>query len=218
MQNIISFLSALKENNNKEWFEKHKNEYLNVKNEYETIAGQLINVIGKFDKDIAHLEIKDCTYRIYRDVRFSKDKKPYKDHVGLYFVKGGKKSKYAGYYLHIEPGNCMMGGGIYMPVSDDLKKIRQEIYYNSSNLRKIINEKQFKALYGDFDASDKMMRPPKDFPKDFSDIDLLMYRGYFVMHPLTLKQLNSEDALNTIAEKFKLLKPLNDFFNNALDF
>lgn len=218
MKEVLSFLKELSENNHRAWFEEHKATYLRVKNKTEELAASLINALGKVDPDIAPLTVKDCTYRIYKDVRFSKDKTPYKTHIGIYFVRGGKKSKYAGYYLHMEPDNCFLSGGVYMPMPEDLKKIRQEIYYHTEDFKKILNQKRFKEIYGELTIDNKLKMPPKDFPKDFPDIDLLKYKDYFVIHPVSADMLDAPDFVNYAVKTWDVLKPFNRFCNRALDF
>ena len=136
-KNILLFLNELKNNNNRDWFHANKPKYNEAKVEFENYINNLIPEIGKFDNEIKHLEAKECIFRIFRDVRFSKDKSPYKPNFGAYIVKGGKKSGNAGYYLHIEPENSFLGGGIYMPPSNILKAIRIEIYENIDEFKSI---------------------------------------------------------------------------------
>src|ERR1041384_4820638 len=147
----MSFLKALKKNNNKEWFDKNKDKYLAAKENVENTVSDLIKTFSVFDKKLAGLNAKDCVFRIYRDVRFAKDKRPYKTNMGASINAGGKKAEVAGYYLHIEPNNSFIAGGRWMPESDHLKKIRQEIDYNGKVLRKILNDKTFKKYYGELD-------------------------------------------------------------------
>lgn len=213
---ITDFLEALKANNNREWFSKNKNWFEEAKNEFELFTGSIIAVFGKIDKDIAYLEPKDCTYRIYRDTRFSPDKTPYKINFGAYLVKGGKKSGNGGYYFHIEPGLNMLAGGIYMPMPEVLKKLRKEIYENIDEFLEIINNKTFLKHFGKIDDETKLKTPPKDFPKDFPHIELLKFKNYTVAKDIPPLLLHSEKLMNEIVEVFTALIPLNRFLNNAL--
>lgn len=214
--NVLQFLESLKKNNNRKWFHANKSWFEEAKNEVESIMNQLIPAVRKFDNEIGILSPKDCMFRIYRDVRFSKDKSPYKINFGGFITKGGRRAGNAGYYLHIEPQNSFLGGGIYMPAGASLKAIRQEIYYNVDEFKNIINKddfvKYFKQLEGE-----KLVRPPKDFPPDFSDIELLKFKSYVVLHPLSDKILLSEDLLNYVIKIFKSMISLNHFINRALD-
>lgn len=211
---ILNFLTDLKANNNREWFLANKKRYDKVKADFEHFVGQAILAIGTFDNDIKYLEVKDCTYRINRDVRFSNDKSPYKTNMGAYLVKEGKKSPYAGYYMHLESKECMLGGGIYMPLPENLKKIRQGICDNIDEFNTLITNpsftKYFKTLEGD-----KLKSFPKDFPKD-EKLDVIKYKNFFVSRPIPIDLVTSNLYLTEIVETFKALKPFNDFMNNCL--
>ncbi len=213
---VLNFLKTLSENNNQEWFHNNKSAYDEAKKEFETFVNKLIPAVAEFDKGIQNISVKDCTYRIYRDIRFSKDKTPYKINMGAYIVKNGKKSNRAGYYFHIEPGGSLLAGGIYLPPPDVLKAVRSEIYYNAEKFKKIIYDKEFVKLFGELDP-DKLVNAPKDFPKDFPDIDLLKYKNYTFIHKLTDKQILSENLFEETIRMFKAMYPFNSFINNALD-
>lgn len=215
MKKVIDFLSGLKLNNNREWFEANKKQYEAAKLEFEGLLNKLIPMIYKFDPEIGLLTAKDCVFRIYRDVRFSKDKSPYKTNMGGYINKGGRKGMYAGYYVHIEPGSSMLAGGIYMPPPDVLKKARQEVYYHSEEFKSILNGKEFKKVFRQMEE-DKLSRPPKDFPADFKDVDLLKYKSYTVLHTVKDETLLGKDLMEYIASVFKVLHPFNRFINRGL--
>lgn len=213
---ILSFLEALKENNNREWFAANKSWYDKLKKEFEGFAVQLITVTAKIDKDIAYLEPKDCTYRIYRDTRFSTDKTPYKTNMGVFMVKGGKNSGNAGYYVHLEPGMFFLSGGVWMPMPDTLKKIRTEIYENIDEFLEIVEGKGFKKHFKNFDQELKLKNPPKDFPKDFEHIDYLKYKSYTVSKPISSDLLFSKNFFKEVEGVFSALAPLNRFLNQAI--
>lgn len=213
---IFSFLNALKENNNRDWFHANKSKYKMAHKEVENLLNVLIPEIRKFDKSIDLLAPKDCLFRIYRDVRFSKDKRPYKTNVGAVISRGGRKSPYAAYYLHLEPGNSFIGGGVYHPPSDVLKAVRQEIYYHAEEFKKIIHDKAFKLNFGEL-KGDKLVRPPKDFPKDFPDIELLKFKDYVVMQGLEDELVHSDDFLQHTINVFQSMKDFNDFLNRGID-
>jgi uncharacterized protein (TIGR02453 family) len=214
---ITDFLEALKENNNRDWFQKNKKWYDEIKAEFDVFTTALIANISKIDKDIAYLEPKDCTYRIYRDTRFSLDKTPYKTNIGAYIVKGGKKSGLAGYYFHIEPGLNMLAGGIYMPMPDVLKKLRTEIYENIDEFLEIINNKQFVKHFGKIDVDMKLKSAPKDFPKDFQYIEYLKFKNYSVSKSFNNELLHSNKIMDEVTTVFSALLPLNRFLNNAVE-
>ena len=144
---IPGFLGELRKNNNREWFQANRKWYEQCRSEFEFFVTLLINEIGKFDRSIGALKASDCLFRIYRDIRFSPDKTPYKTNFGAYIAKGGRKSEFAGYYFHIEPGNCMLAGGIYMPSKEILKAIREEIYHNTEDFLAIIHNKDFQKVF-----------------------------------------------------------------------
>jgi uncharacterized protein (TIGR02453 family) len=214
---LTGFLEALKKNNNRDWFQKNKAWYDEVKNEFDVFTTRLIATTGKIDKDVLYLEPKDCIFRIYRDTRFSPDKTPYKTNFGAYLVKGGKKSSFAGYYFHIEPGSNMLAGGIYMPMPDVLKKLRTEIYENIEEFLEIVENPKFVKHFGHIDDGAKLKTPPKDFPKDFPQIEYLKFKNYSVSKDLSLQQLHSDKLMDEVVTVFTMLLPLNKFLNNALE-
>ena len=161
-KSTLKFLKELKKNNTKEWFDLHRNEFEAAKNNFLDFINTLIPKIAAFDPEIAEVKAKDCLFRINRDVRFSKDKTPYKAHFGAAISFKGRKSTYPGYYVHLEPGGVVAGGGAYMLMPDELQKVRQEIDYNSIEFLKIINNKTFKSIYGEV-KGDALVKPPKGF-------------------------------------------------------
>lgn len=216
MKTILDFLTELKQNNNREWFDQHKKEYLDVKYKHEVILEKVIEEISHFDPVTGKPEPKDCVFRIYRDIRFSADKLPYKTHLGAFIARGGRKSVRPGYYLHLEPGNSMIGGGIYMPQPDVLKKIRNEIYFDSGTFRRILEEKSFSKLFGSL-YEDKLLRNPKDFDADFVDIDLLRYKSYFVERYISDEQVLSDKFLPLVVDSCKAMIQFHLFLNRVFD-
>jgi len=214
---ILDFLTDLKANNNREWFQEHKSRYEVARKTFEAFIDELIPRIRAIDPRIDLITAKDCVFRIYRDVRFSTDKSPYKPNMGAYIARGGKGSQMAGYYVHFEPGASFLAGGIYMPQPEILKKIREEIYYQVDEFKKIINNKEFLEVFGEIHDPEKMKNPPKGFAKDFPDIDLLKFRNYAVMHQVTDEKILKEEYLDYAADVFKTLYPFNVFFNRMFD-
>jgi uncharacterized protein (TIGR02453 family) len=215
MKSILDFLSALAKNNNRDWFAKNKDQYENIKKSLEELSQFLIVEISKFDKEIGKLRPKDNMFRIYRDVRFSKDKSPYKTNLGLFFVPGGKKSGAAGYYLHLEPGKSFIGGGNHMPSPEILKNIRMEIYSDAGSFNRILSEKAFVQTYGHLQG-EKLVRPPKGFDPEFQDIELLKHKSFTVIKNLSDDELLSPDFPNKIIDYFKVMKDFNAFLNKSL--
>ncbi len=216
MKAILEFLLELKQNNNREWFAQHKDEYLHVQEIHHLLLNEVIEKISQFNPIIGKPEAKDCAFRIYRDIRFSKDKLPYKTHIGAYIAREGRKSPRPGYYLHLEPGNSMIGGGIYMPQPDVLKRIRNEIYFDSKGFRSVLNDHSFSKLFNNL-YEDKLTRNPKDFDPDFSDIELLRYKSYFVERYLSDEEILSDNFVNTIIDTCKVILPFHLFLNRAFE-
>ena len=170
-----------------------------------------------FEKKFAGLTSKECLFRIYRDVRFSKDKRPYKNNIGASINIGGKKAMNAGYYLHIEPGKSFLAGGIWMPPGDLIKKIRQEIDYNGKKINKIISQKDFKKYYGKLDEEYKLKTTPKGYDKDHVDIELLRLNSFIVWHKYTDKEISTKNFVKELSKGSKIMKPFLDFLNTAID-
>jgi len=214
-EKTFPFLKAIRSNNNRDWYHANKDMYNEAKLEFEHITELLINETGKFDQDIRGLLPKDCIFRIFRDVRFSSDKSPYKSNFGAYFCKGGKKGGFSGYYLHIEPDSSFIAGGIYLPPSPILKAIREDIYEHIDEFKEILAEPAFKKHFVGISA-DSLKTAPKGFSKDFPDIGLLKYTSYTVMKSKKDKELMDIKALTEIIEAFHSLYRFNKFINEAI--
>ena len=212
---IIKFLSDVRANNSREWFNANKNEYFEAKDEFVKMVDFLIPSLAVNTPTLRGLEAKDCIFRIYRDVRFGKDKSPYKTSMGAVIAPGGRKSAMAGYYLHIEPGGCLLAGGSYSPPGDMLKKIRSEIYYNSDEFKEIILAPDFKNYFNELEGA-KLVRPPVGFPKDFKDIDLLKFKHYTIFHRFDDSKVGNNDFLMMAINIFEKMNPFIDFLNRAL--
>ena len=215
-KNIFEFLVELEVNNNREWFTLHKQFYNSAFNDMLQVVEHLIPKVGAFDADIKNLDAKKCMFRIYRDVRFSKDKAPYKQNFGGFLVKGGRNSGKAGYYLHIENNNSFIAGGIYMPPAPYLKKVRQEIYYHVDEFKSILGNKESLKYFKEI-SGEKLVRPPKDFSPDFPDIELLKFKSYGFLHNVTNEQCLSADFEDYVMKLFKLLSPMIKFLNRGLE-
>jgi uncharacterized protein (TIGR02453 family) len=217
-KSTLEFLTRLGKNNNREWFEKNRAKYETAKADVESSVEKIIVAVKKFDKRIGdEITAKKCLFRIYRDVRFSGDKRPYKTNMGAYISPGGKKTIAPGYYIHIEPGKAFLAGGMWMPPAPELAKIRQEIDYNLDEFRKILRAKAFKECFGDLDQEDKLATAPKGYPKDHAGIDLLKLKSFVAVAELSDKQVLSKDFSKAAEKIFKAMKPLNDFLQRAID-
>jgi uncharacterized protein (TIGR02453 family) len=215
----LKFLQSLKKNNSKEWFDQNRKQYEIAKEDFAVLVDSVIKTFGKKDPSIANLIAKNCVFRINRDVRFSKNKEPYKTNMGASITAGGKKSMLAGYYFHLEPGgNSFVGGGLYMAEPDKLKKIRQEIDYNWDAFSKILNNKKFKEQYGDLDKSEGMtlVREPKGYEKENPAIDYIKLKSWVGLKKITDKELTEKELVKTIATAFEALYPMIVFLNQAL--
>ena len=217
----IQFLKALKKNNHKEWFDANRKQYEAAKDDFAQLVKAVIDQFGKTDASIAALLPKDCMFRINRDVRFSKDKSPYKTNFGASINRGGKKSVLAGYYFHCEPGGSesFVGGGLWMPEADQLKKIRQEIDYSFADFKAIIANPKFSAVYKDLQQSDdvKLTREPKGYEKDNPAIEYIKLKSFVALQPLTDEELTSKHLVQTITTAFEALQPLVVFLNRGLE-
>ncbi len=216
MQTILKFLADLKQNNNREWFAENKATYLATKQVFDEILVELIAKVNEFDIQVGFQEPKNCTYRIYRDARFSKDKTPYKPNYGGFIARGGRKSGYAGYYLHIEPDNSFLAGGVYCPQPAVLKEIRYEIYDDATKLRNIISEAGYKK-YFDGIWGDKLKTAPRGFPKDFKAVDLLQFKSYNVVHNVDNEFLMNEKFIDKTSDIFRAMLPFNKYFNQIIE-
>ena len=213
---ILKFLSTLAKHNDRVWFEKHKDVYLQAKENFEAFVAKFLVELIKFNPNLIGLNPKKLPFRIYRDVRFSKDKRPYKVNMGAGISPGGKLMQEPGYYIHIEPGKSFIAGGMYMPDPGNLSKIRQEIDYDGLRLEKIMSDKKFKKWFKGFADFDKLKTVPKGYPKDHPHLDWLQHRTLIVSHPFTDKEVKDKNFLKKVVEASKTMKPLNEFLREAI--
>ena len=216
MKTILNFLSDLKKNNTKEWFNENRKRYEESKEKMLFFTELMIQEISKFDEEILLINPKDCLFRIFRDVRFAKDKSPYKTNMGSFISRDGRKSHRAGYYIHIEPGASFVGGGIWCPMPEPLKAIRSEIYDNADGFKEVISNKDFSKYYKKIEG-EQLKTAPKGFPKDFEDIELLRYKSYAFGHQFDDKIVAGDDFVGKAVDAFKELHQANRYLNAALD-
>jgi uncharacterized protein (TIGR02453 family) len=212
----LKFLTALKKNNNRTWFELHRKQYETVKADFLSLVQQVIAGIATFDSSIGILEAKNCTFRINRDVRFSKNKDPYKNNLAAYFNKDGKKGNGAGYYLHIEPGKSFAAGGIWMPEPGVLASIRQEIDYSFDEWKNIIAGKEFNKLFSDGIKGDVLSRPPKGYDERNRAIEYLKMKSFIVSRTFSDTELQNKHFIKDVTKTFLAMKPMIDFLNTSL--
>lgn len=222
MKEIIAFLNELRQNNNREWFVANKDEYLKCQAKFNAMTEQLILKISAFDPSVAGLTVKDCTYRIYRDVRFSNDKSPYKCHFGAYVCRGGKKSGYAGYYFHIGVGgegypySHMLAVGDYRYNPEALKILREDICYGKGDFDKIIKNGISPLFH--LEEDDKLTRVPKGFPQDSPYADYLKLKTYGLCYEPSTDFMLADDVLDKAVELFQTTYPFVQYVNRAIEY
>ena len=220
MKKVIKFLTELYDNNNREWFNDNKKEYIEITEICNNLTEKLIYGISQFDQSICGLKIKDCTYKIHRDIRFSPDKTPYKTHIGIYICKGGKKSENAGYYLHIQPkGDFFVTGslicaGLYMPQGKCLKSVREEIDYNGNIF--LENIKKAEGFY--FFRGNKLKKMPKDFSDNSKYAEYIKQKDFLLEKQLSNDFLLQENLAEILIKEFEKTYPFVSQINKAVDF
>ncbi|NND72925.1 MAG: DUF2461 domain-containing protein [Rhodothermales bacterium] len=213
----LKFLKELKANNNRDWFNDNKPRYESARDEFVEFVRALQSEIGKFDKAVLNLDPKKAVFRIYRDVRFSKNKDPYKTALAARLMpSAGQDGRNAGYYIHIQPGNCILAGGAYGPEKEWLRSIRDEIDYDAEPLRKVLARKAFKKYFGALEG-DQLKTAPKGFERDHRDIDLLRHKSFVAYHKMPDKTVATAGFHKYAGKVFKEVKPLNDFLNSAME-
>jgi uncharacterized protein (TIGR02453 family) len=217
-ESTLKFLKGLKKNNNRDWFERNRAAYEEARADFENFIQSLITIHGKSDPDLQPLIAKKCIFRINRDVRFSKDKSPYKTNFGASMDRGGRKSGLAGYYFHLEPGNSFFAGGIWMPSPENMKKVRQEIDYCFDEFKKLVSSKKFKSVFGDLYTGEdvQLSRVPQGFEKNNPAADFLKFKSWLVISNVNDKIVCSKQLLKTTTEGFKLMQPFIQFLNRSI--
>lgn len=217
MDSILSFLKTLAKHNDREWFEKNKGRYLQARDVFNEFVLRLYDDLVVMDESLAGLNPKKFVFRIYRDVRFSKDKRPYKTNFAAAFSRVGKGLGSPGYYLHIEPGNkSFVAGGVYMPDAQNLAKIRQEIDYNGGLLKDIMSNRKFRKWYNGFWDGDQLKTIPRGYPKDHPDAALLKLRSFITSHEFSDAAVKEKKFRKDVINSFTAVRPLNSFLNEAL--
>jgi len=218
-KSTLDYLKKLKKNNDRDWFENNRKTYEPAKAEYLSLIEQILAGVKQFDSTITDNTAKEAMFRINRDVRFSKDKSPYKTHFGANIKRGGKKSVYAGYYIHVEPGASFIGGGLWFPEAESLKKVRQEIDYCYEDFQKIVEDKNFKKTYGGLECNKEisLSRPPKNYEADNAAIEFLKLKCFVATKNLTDEEVLDKKFVQNTIKDFKVLHPLLVFLNHSLE-
>jgi len=213
---VLDFQRRLALNNNREWFNEHKDEYLAIKADLEAFTLDWQSKMVAIDPELGKLRLQDCLYRIYRDTRFSLDKTPYKHWIGIIMApRGGRKSPYGCYYLHFEPGNCQMCAGVWCPEPELIKAMRQDIYDNADELANIFE--QSAPWFSGFDNDGALKKVPSPFPKDFEHPEWIARKSFTVTCPLTDEEMMSPEMPERLIEFCRAAKPLNDFLNYTVE-
>lgn len=218
-QSTIKFLKDLKKNNNKPWFDAHRKQYETARKNFEEFLQTLIDKLALKDTTVKEQVAKQCMFRINRDIRFAKDKTPYKSHFAASINRAGKKSIFGGYYFHLEPGASYVGGGVWMPMPPELKKIRQEIDYCYDEFKKIYTSKKFKAVYKDLyrDAEVSLARVPQGFDADNPAAEDLKLKSWIAMREIKEAELTSKDLVKKSIEAYETIMPIVHFVNRTME-
>lgn len=218
-KDTLQFLEDLKANNNREWFLSNKKRYEEYKKDYLGLIAEFLAAMKPQDPSLAMLEPKNCTFRINRDIRFSKDKSPYKTHMGIWMNTNSRGVNAPGYYIHIEKGASFVAGGFWMPEAAELKKIRKEIAFFYEDLEEILSDKNFKKHFDGFTVTEtnSLKTAPKDFEKDHPAIQYLRLKGFTVSKKISDKELFDKDFVKNAAHALIAIKPLNEFLTRGLN-
>lgn len=216
----LQFLADLKQNNIRDWFQANQDRYDLYKKNYRQVAEAFIAGMSNGDETLRHLEFKDCSFRINRDIRFSKDKTPYKTNMAIWLSPGSKNTNLAGYYIHIEPGASFIAGGLYWPDAADLKKVRREIDGFYEDLEDVINDEDFKKIFSslDSDENNTLKSAPKDYDKAHPAIQFLKLKSFTTTAKISDKELLDKDFVKKASKKLLALKPLIEFLNRGLTY
>lgn len=215
-EETLKFLTELKLNNNREWFAENKARYETARTDFEQLVAQIIQGINAFDPELGYLDPKKCVFRIYRDVRFSEDKSPYKTHFGAVF-RPSALNKTSGYYFHLDPDESFVSCGHYMLMPDQLKKVRRGIYNDFEMFSSIINEPNFKKEFGDLYKDDDMLkRVPNGFDKDHPAAEYMKLKHFYALKSLSHKQLLDKDLAGYVTGMYQQMHPLSQFLNDIL--
>lgn len=214
----LQFLRNLRKHNERDWFERNKDLYLAARQDFEQVVGKIIGGLGRLSPALGSLEVKHCVYRIYRDIRFSNDKTPYKTHFAASFNTGGKMAHSPGFYLHLEPGGRhFVGGGIWMPPAPELRKIRQEIDYHFPEFNSIIASSPFRRIFGTLSQEDSLSRIPQGYDPANPAAGFLKLKSFIAGRSFTDAQVLGPRYPAEVSRTFSTLYPLIRFLSRALD-
>ena len=219
-QQVLEFLKRLTANNNREWFNAHKEEWLACKADLEAFTAQWLEAMQEIDPETTNLQVKDCMYRIYRDTRFSHNKAPYKDWIGLIIAPhGGRKSPYGCYYLHFQPGQCLFAGGVWCPEPDTIKALRKDIFDNYEELESIFSREDVAPYFQGFDHDGELKKLPAPYSqtaKDFPHPKWISRNSFTFEYRMTDADMQAPDFFEHLLTLCRAAKPLNDFLNYTI--
>ena len=215
----LQFLEDLIANNNTEWMHANKKRYDNYKKDYHSFIASILAAMKPLDPSLEPLEVKNCTFRINRDIRFSKDKSPYKTNMGVWMSQDKNRKNAPGYYIHFEKGNCFIAGGVWCPEPSELKQIRKEIEFFHDDLEAVLSDKKFTSEFSGLDKSEGNMlkKAPKDFDPTHPAIELLKLKSFTASHKINEKDFTDKDFSKKIAKQLIALQPMNDFLRRAME-
>ena len=211
----LTFLTQLRDHNEKPWFDAHRDAYETARQDFLEFVSDVMKAATSLEPALGGQLAKDCVYRIFRDVRFSNNKTPYKSHFSAYFSRGGRKWDGAGYYMHVEPGKVMVGGGLWMPQPALLKAVRQDIDYDFESFSKIVSGKIFRKYFPAGITGEKLQKLPQGYDTDNPAAEFLKQKSFIVSHNLADEALHVKDAVKNITAVFAVMKPFVDFLNHS---
>lgn len=212
----MNFLRALRRNNNRDWFHAHDAAYRAAKKDFLELVSEVLERLVRADGSLSGVDPSKALFRINRDVRFSKNKEPYKNHLSAFLSIGGRKGPQAGYYIHAEPGSGILAGGCWMPEPEHLSCIRQEIDYNLDDWRGVLESARFRNQFGELDREAELKRPPKGFAADNPALEWLRLKSFTASVVVADADWLRPDAATRLADKLAVLTPMVQFLNRAL--
>jgi len=213
-KDTVKFLSDLRKNNDREWFNKNKARFVAAHDDFVQFVQSLIEKIAAFDRSVSGLDAKNSVFRIYRDIRFSRDKSPYKTHFGAVLQGKGTQCGVAGYYVHLEPGNTFLAGGVHMPEPGHLKAIRRALSKSGKTFLKIVHDAKFRNLFTL--EGERLVKVPQGFDKEDPMAEFLKYKDLVIRHPIDDKDVLTTRFATSCANVFKAMVPFNKFLNTAI--
>lgn len=216
MKQALTFLRKIKKNNNTPWMHAHKDEYLSAKKEFDFLVQEILIRLSEWDEKLPMMEPKETTFRFNRDIRFSDNKKPYKENFATYIGYDGKKGIMPGYYLHVSPTEVFVAGGLWHPEPKELLSVRRGIVYHGQELQKILKDKKFKRTFGELSQEDSLKRVPKGFDADHEFAELLKLKSFVVRKKMLVSDVTAKGFGKKVDEIFRVLKPMNHFLREQV--